>query len=166
VGVSFALFLRHLNRPHMPELGYAADDGMFRNVSRHDAVTHPEVLVVRVDAPLSFVGARAISDDLVERLRERDRTRFLVVDATAINAADFTGVEMLGQLVEDLDGVGVEVHLGGLRGPVRDVLERTDWFRRLVAAGRVRGTVVDSVRGLPVSSRPPGWLDAATTAGH
>lgn len=164
VGVSFALFLRHLNRPHMPELGYCAVEGMFRNVSRHEATTHPEVLVVRVDAPLSFVGARAISDDLAERLRGRDETRFLVIDATAINAADFTGVEMLGQLVEDLDGIGVQVHLGGLRGPVRDVLERTGWFRDLVAAGRVRGTVVESVRGLPVSSRPPGWLDETTTA--
>lgn len=164
VGVSFALFLRHLNRPHMPELGYCAAEGMFRNVSRHEATTHPEVLVVRVDAPLSFVGARAISDDLAERLRGRDETRFLVIDATAINAADFTGVEMLGQLVEDLDGIGVQVHLGGLRGPVRDVLERTGWFRDLVAAGRVRGTVVESVRGLPVSSRPPGWLDETTTA--
>ena len=163
VGVSFALFLRHLNRPHMPELGYADDQGMFRNVARHAAVTHPEVLVVRVDAPLSFVGARAISDDLVERLRDRPEVRFLVVDGTAINAADFTGVEMLGQLVEDLNETGVEVHLGGLRGPVRDVLQRTPWFRALEAAGRSQGTVVDSVRALSVSSRPPGWLDETTT---
>ena len=166
VGVSFALFLRHLNRPHMPELGYCPEEKMFRNVSRHPATTHPEVLVVRVDAPLSFVGARAISDDLAGRLRDREGTRFIVIDATAINAADFTGVEMLGQLVEDLDGTGVQVHLGGLRGPVRDVLERTEWFRALVAAGRVRGTVVESVRDLPVSSRPAGWLDETTRAGR
>ncbi|MGZ5405539.1 MAG: SulP family inorganic anion transporter, partial [Nocardioides sp.] len=164
VGVSFALFLRHMNRPHMPELGYSAEQGMFRNVARHDIATHPEVLVVRVDAPLSFVGARAISDDLVERLRARPGTRFLVIDATAINAADFTGVEMLGQLVEDLDESGVEVHLGGLRGPVRDVLQRTRWFRDLEASGRVRGTVVDSVRALRISSRPPGWLDETAPA--
>lgn len=164
VGVSFALFLRHLNRPHMPELGYAAEQGMFRNVARHDVITHPEVLVVRVDAPLSFVGARAISEDLVERLRARADVRFLVIDGTAINAADFTGVEMLGHLVEDLGESGVEVHFGGLRGPVRDVLQRTPWFRDLEATRRARGTVIDSVRALGVSSRPPGWLDETTTA--
>ncbi len=166
VGVSFTLFLRHLNKPHMPELGYAAESGVFRNVARHDVVTHPEVLVVRVDAPLSFVGARAISEDLAGQLRDRPGVRFLVIDATAINAADFTGVEMLGQLVEDLATSGVEVHLGGVRGPVRDVLQRTPWFRDLEAAERARGTVVDSVRALPVSSRPPGWLDEPTTAGR
>lgn len=164
--VSFALFLRHLNRPHIPELGYAADQGAFRNISRHEATTHPEVLVVRVDAPLSFVGARAISDDLAERLRGRPEVRFLVIDATAITAADFTGVEVLGRLVEDLGAIGVEVHVGGLRGPVRDVLDRTRWFGDLVAAGRVRGTVVDAVRGLSVSSRPPGWLDQSASAGR
>lgn len=166
VGVSFALFLRHLNRPHMPELGYSAEQGMFRNVARHAVVRHPEVLIVRVDAPLSFVGARAISEDIVEQLRDRGDVRFLVIDGTAINAADFTGVEMLGQLVDDLGQGGVEVHLGGLRGPVRDVLNRTAWFRDLEASGRVKGTVVDSVRGLGVSSCPAGWLDDPATAGR
>lgn len=164
VGVSFALFLRHLNRPHMPELGYCPAEGMFRNVERHETVTHPELLVVRIDAPLSFVGARAIADDLAEQLRGREGTRFLVVDATAVNAADFTGAEMLGQLIDDLDGIGVQTHLGGLRGPVRDVLERTEWFRELATSGRVRGTVLDSVRGLPLTDDPVGWLDETATA--
>ncbi len=169
VGVSFALFLRHLNRPHMPELGFAPGHGAFRNVERHHAVTHPEVLVVRIDAPLSFVGARAIADDLAERLRQRPGVRFLVLDATAVNAADFTGVEMLGELVTDLEEAGVEVWLGGLRGPVRDVLSRTEWFVTLEDAGRARATVVDAVRGLPLdtdavpSSWPTGQSDPATS---
>lgn len=159
VGVSFALFLRHFNRPHVPELGYAPGHDAFRNVARHHAVTHPEVLVVRIDAPLSFVGARAIADDLAERLRERPDVRHLVLDATAVNVADFTGTEMLGELMTDLSEAGVELWIGGLRGPVRDVLARTDWFPELEAAGRSRGTVVDVVRALPLESRdlPAGW---------
>jgi SulP family sulfate permease len=148
VSVNLALFLRHMNRPHMPELGYDAAQGVFRNVARQDVVTHPEALVVRIDAPLSFVGARAIADGLSERLRSRPRVRFLVLDATAVTAADFTGVEMLGELVEDLGQAGVELHLGGLRGPVRDVLERVAWFGDLRSAGRVHGTVVEAARAL------------------
>ncbi|MFC6285463.1 SulP family inorganic anion transporter [Nocardioides sp. GCM10027113] len=159
VGVSFALFLRHLNRPHMPELGFSPEQGVFRNVRRHDdVVTHPEVLVVRIDAPLSFVGARAIADDLAERLRERPGVRFLVLDATAITAADFTGVEMLGELVTDLGETGVELWLGGARGPVRDVLSRADWYAALEEQGRSRGTVVEVVRALPLDAgSPAGW---------
>lgn len=150
VGVSFALFVRHMNKPHIPELGFAPGHGAFRNVRRHHAVTHPEVLVVRIDAPLSFLGARAIADDLADRLRQRPRVRFLVLDATAVNAADFTGVEMLGELVRDLGDTGVEVWLGGMRGPVRDVLARAEWFLSLENSGRARGTVVDAIRALPV----------------
>jgi sulfate permease, SulP family len=162
VAVSFALFLRHLNRPHMPELGHDPSQGVFRNVQRHDVVRHPEVVVVRIDAPLSFVGARAIADDLMEKVEARPSARFLVLDATAINTADFTGVEMLGNLVEDLARVGVEVWLGGLRGPVRDVLARADWFRELEDAGRSRGTVVEAVADLPLTTgSPDGWLRAS-----
>lgn len=159
VGVSFALFLRHLNRPHMPELGYAPGHRAFRNVERHHAVTHPEVLVLRIDAPLSFVGARAIADDVAERLRERPQVRYLVLDATAVNAADFTGTEMLGELVTDLAEAGVELWLGGLRGPVRDVLTRTEWYLELERSGRIRGTVVDVARALPLEAAglPDSW---------
>jgi sulfate permease, SulP family len=160
--VSFALFLRHLNHPHMPELGHDPTQGVFRNVQRHDVVRHPEVVVVRVDAPLSFVGARAIADDLMAKVEGRPSARFLVLDATAINTADFTGVEMLGNLVEDLARAGVEVWLGGLRGPVRDVLARADWFRELEGAGRSRGTVVEAVSALPLTTASPdGWLRAS-----
>ncbi len=168
VGVSFALFLRHLNRPHMPELGYAPGHRAFRNVERHEAVTHPEVLVVRIDAPLSFVGARAIADDLAERLRVRPQVRHLVLDATAVNAADFTGTEMLGELVTDLGEAGIELWLGGLRGPVRDVLARTEWYSELADAGRVHETVVDVVRALPVDAQaqPSAWPGPAGHRGQ
>lgn len=162
VGVSFALFLRHLNRPHMPELGYAASKGVFRNVERHHVSTHPEVLVVRIDAPLSFVGARAIVDDLSQRVRNRPEVRHLVLDATAVTATDFTGVELLGELVSDLEQAGVELWIGGLRGPVRDVLARSDWYPGLEDAGRSRGTVVEVVRALPVdgAATPVEWPSA------
>jgi SulP family sulfate permease len=165
VGVSFALFLRHLNRPHMPELGYAASEEVFRNVARHDVITHPEVLVVRIDAPLSFVGARAVADDLADRLRARPGVRHLVLDATAVNAADFTGVEMLGELRRDLGEAGVDLWLGGLRGPVRDVLGRAAWFRELEGRGRNHGTVVGAVRALPLTAglAPAGWPSAGVS---
>jgi SulP family sulfate permease len=151
--VSFVLFLRHLNRPHMPELGYAADKGVFRNVDRHAVTTHPDLLVIRIDAPLSFVGARAISDEIGDQVQRRDAVRFLVIDASAVTDADYTGVEMLGELVDQLEASGVTLHLAALRGPVSDVLGRAAWFRDLCRAGRVHDTVVRAVEALPLDLR-------------
>jgi SulP family sulfate permease len=159
--VSFGLFLRHLSRPHMPELGYAPDKGVFRNVSRHQVRTHPELMVLRVDAPLSFVGARAISDEIGEHVEERPLLHHLVLDGSAMNSADFTGVEMLGELVDQLAHSGVGLHLAALRGPVSDVLGRAAWFRDLAARGHVHDTVVQAVESLPIA-----WDEATETDPH
>jgi SulP family sulfate permease len=157
LAVSLALFVRQFTRPHMPELGLVPGEGVFRNVRRHRTTTHPELLVVRVDAPLSFVGARQVTDHLAELVEQRRDVRHLVLDASAIGSIDFTGLEMLGELTDQLESAGVEVHLAEVRGPVHDVLERAPWFRRLEAAGRVHHNVNRAVEQLPVDlSRPSG----------
>lgn len=150
VAVSMVLFLRDYRHPHMPELGLVPGEGVFRNVQRHRAITDPRLLVVRVDAPLSFVGARQITDHLAGLVADRPQVDHLVLDASAVTAVDFTGLELLGRTAEQLDAAGVELHLAEVRGPVHDVLERADWFRRLEADGRVHQNVARAVAQLPV----------------
>jgi sulfate permease, SulP family len=153
--VSFGLFLRQYSKPHMPELGLVPGEGVFRNVRRHRTVTDPTLLVVRVDAPMSFVGARQITDHLAEVVEQRREVRHLVVDASAVTTIDFTGLELLGELAEQLHSAGVELHLAEVRGPVRDVLERAEWFRDLKAAGQVHENVARAVDLLPLDLTPP-----------
>lgn len=152
VGAAFsiAMFVREFSRPHMPELGLVPHEGVFRNVRRHRTITDPTLLVVRVDAPMSFVGAHQIADHLAELVQQRRDVRHLVVDASPISAMDFTGLELLGELTEQLESSGVEVHLAEVRGPVRDVLHRADWFCDLESAGRVHENVQRAVATLPV----------------
>ena len=69
---------------------------------------------------------------------------------SAVTAVDFTGLELLGRTAEQLDAAGVALHLAEVRGPVHDVLERADWFRRLEADGRVHHNVARAVAQLPV----------------
>jgi sulfate permease, SulP family len=158
VGAAFsiALFVRQFSRPHMPELGLVAEEGVFRNVRRHHTLTDPSLLVVRIDAPMSFVGARQIGDHLAELVEQRRDVRYLVIDAAPVSAIDVTGLEMLGDLAEQLEEAEVEVHLAELRGPVLDVLERAAWFRRLEDGGRVHTTVQHAVETLPVTLTPEG----------
>ena len=151
VGVSMVVFLRDYRQPHMPELGLVPGEGVFRNIRRHRTITHPRLLVVRVDAPLSFVGARQITDHLAGLVADRPQVDYLVLDASAVTAIDFTGLELLGRLAEQLDAAGVQLHLAEVRGPAHDVLERADWFRRLEAQGRVHHNVGRAVAQLPLT---------------
>jgi SulP family sulfate permease len=124
VAISLVLFLRHSARPHMPELGLKVDDGAYRNRTRHDVVVLPGLVVLRIDAPLSFTGARPIAERIAEVVRGRPDTTLVVIDCSAINTADFTGIEMLSTLRDELDASGVALHLAALRGPVWDILRR------------------------------------------
>lgn len=151
VALSFVLFLRHMARPHIAELGWKADDNAYRNVDRYDVQTDPRLLVLRVDAPLSFASARPIAARIEGLVRRRPDLQWLVFDGSAINTADYTGIDMLRTLTEDLAGLGIEVHLAAMRGPVRDVVGREPHFRAMEEQGRIHQTVALAVAGLPVS---------------
>jgi SulP family sulfate permease len=159
VAVSFTLFLRQLSRPHTAELGLVPDEQVFRNVRRHRVITDPSLLVFRVDAPLSFVAARQVIDTLAGLVEQRPRVLHVVLDASAVTDVDFTGLELLGELGDQLHAAGVDLHLAEVRGPVHDVLVRAEWFRRLEDAGRVHPNVSRAVAGLPVdlSRRRDSW---------
>jgi SulP family sulfate permease len=158
VAVSFTLFLRQLSRPHTAELGLVPHEQVFRNVRRHRVITDPTLLVFRVDAPLSFVAARQVIDTLAGLVEQRPQVRHVVLDASAVTDVDFTGLELLGELGDQLHSAGVDLHIAEVRGPVHDVLVRAEWFRRLEDRGRVHPNVAHAVARLPVrlSGRPDG----------
>ncbi|HQR27445.1 MAG TPA: SulP family inorganic anion transporter [Nocardioides sp.] len=152
--VSVVLLLRHTARPHIPELGRMPGQQVYRNVLRHEVLTSPDLVVLRIDAPLTFASARPIADRVTEVVGSRPAARWLVLDCSAITTADFTGVEMLQNLCTDLEQAGVVVHLAALRGPVRDILERNACFRATERAGRVHTTVAHAVDSLGVTLGP------------
>ena len=152
VAVSLALFLRPAVQPHLPELGQLPGQDVYRNVTRYDTLRRPDTLILRVDAPLSFVSARAVNDRISHLVRERAGVRYVIVDGSAMISADYTGIDSLLRLAADLDAAAVQVHLAALRGPVRDILDRHEGYRLLVEQGRVHSTVPLAVSALPSAS--------------
>ncbi len=69
--------------------------------------TVPGVRVVGLQAPLSFLNAYAFQQ-AIQALAEPG-IRLVVVEANAIVEIDYTGAEVLGDVVERLRGVGVDV---------------------------------------------------------
>lgn len=145
VATSVAIFLRQTTRVHLPELGLVPGTRLYRNVDRHTVITRPDVAVLRVDAPLYFANSRGVADEIAGLSRSRPDLGFVVVDCTGITAIDFTGSETLADLKRELEEAHVELHLAAIRGPVRDVLERTRVWHELTAAGRVHFGVADAM---------------------
>ncbi len=152
VAASLVLFLVRTTRPHFAVLGRlpgAAD--VYRNVRRFpEAVPPPGVLVLRVDAQFYFGNVTFLKDTL-RRLTVADATLHAVVlDASGMNQLDSSAEAALRDLEGELADRGVTLHLAEVKGPVRDVLQRSGLWQHL-GPGRIHWRVHDAV----LAATPP-----------
>ncbi len=137
VGVSLILVIYRSTRPHSAVLGRLPGTQIFRNVARYpEAETFPGLLVFRIDADLYFANVAVFAERV--RAAEADHGSGLdavVFDCRSISYIDSTGERVLREVVSDLKSRMVEVAFANVKGPVRDMLERSG-FRRFVGEAR------------------------------
>jgi len=138
IGVAFSLlvFVARSAYPHVAELGWLQDAGVFRNVRRFEhARRYRGVLLARPDASLYFANMAFLESWLDDAVRRRtgsagESVRAVVLDFSAVNDVDAVALEALERRLVEWDGAGVALHLAGVKGPVRDRLARSGFSRR------------------------------------
>ncbi|WP_412507953.1 SulP family inorganic anion transporter [Roseovarius sp. SYSU LYC5161] len=135
VVLSVALHLWRSSRPHVAEVGQVPDTQHFRNIRRHEVLTDPEVLILRIDESLWFANARFMEDYILERLSGDDAVRHVVLMCSAVNEIDLSALETLEALNTRLADHGIDLHLSEVKGPVMDRLKRSHLLDALT--GRV-----------------------------
>ncbi len=141
VAASVVLILYRISRPNMVELGHLPGTRTFRDLKRRpNAAPIDEVLVLRVDAPFSFVNAEALKDFVLEKAgletpkKNGGRPlRAVVIDGSSISDLDTTGTEALEAVHRSLEEAGIALHFAGLIGPVRETVARSGLRARLGA---------------------------------
>ena len=131
VAVSLLLYLWRTTRPHMAVVGQIAGSEHFRNVLRHEVVTSPRVLSLRVDESLYFANARTLEDRVAALVAERPALTDVVLMCPAVNLIDASALESLETIDERLRAAGLRLHLSEVKGPVMDRLERTEFLEHL-----------------------------------
>ncbi len=127
---SLGLLILKSTRPHVAVLGRLPNTRSYRNVDRFpEAMQQPGVLAIRLDAQVYFGNVNFLKESL--DAHERDGLRMVVIDASGINQIDASGEAALREIYEDYQQRGVELRLAHVKGPVRDVLERSGFSRRL-----------------------------------
>ncbi|MDH3301590.1 MAG: solute carrier family 26 protein [Acidimicrobiia bacterium] len=149
VVASMLVVFARMSKPHTAVLGHVPGTTTYRNVARFDDVEVIEgIRIIRIDAAVSFVNAdhvkKLMADHGAEALASPPSA--LVLDASGINDIDATGAETMGEIVEDLDRMGVRLHLSGVKGPVRDVLRRSRLWDHLV--DRIHASTHDAVAAI------------------
>lgn len=127
VVASMLHMLYKYSRPSVAELGIIPDTRLFKNLDRNpEAETIDGVLILRVDASFSFINADFFRDYILDKSRQRNKsTEFVLIDGTTINSLDTTAIEKLKSMISTLDNWDIELYIAGLKGPVRDVVNKS-----------------------------------------
>ncbi len=130
IGASVIVVLFRISRPNVAELGHVPGTRRFRDLDRFEqAVRLKDIMVLRVDASFSFANAEYFKDFILEKSeREGRNVEVVVVDGSSINDLDTTAIEALFSVIESLEEMGIELHITGLIGPVREVVRRSGLY--------------------------------------
>lgn len=162
LGVMLALGLavQRMMMPHVAVLGNV--ENVYRNVDRFEnAVTEPDVLVVRYDGAVNFANQAHFRSTLVGLVKDRPELRLVVLQADTISYMDASARATLRALLEEWRDGGIQLCLAGAIGPVRDALAADG----LLESGAVccQLTVEDAMTNYRnPGSVPPSHQDMAT----
>ena len=162
VGLSLALLLWRTSRPHAAIVGRVPNTEHFRNVDRHEVITDPRIVTIRVDESLTYLNARWLEEHVLEVVAERPEVRHLILMGSAINAIDASALESLEAINHRLADGGIKLHLSEVKGPVMDRLRRSHLLGDLT--GQIFLSQDDAFAAL-VSAADDEGLNRATTLG-
>jgi len=131
VALSILIHLYKTSRPHMAVVGRVPGTEHYRNVLRHEVITDPHILTVRVDESLYFANARYLEDRIYDMVAQRDDLHHVILMCPAVNEIDMSALESLEAINERLDALGVKFHLSEVKGPVMDRLRSTHFLEDL-----------------------------------
>lgn len=133
--VSIGVHLYKSSRPHVAIVGEVPGTEHFRNVLRHQVITHPRILSLRIDESLYFANTRYLEDLVYKEVSERPELEHVILMCSAVNEIDLSALESLEAVNSRLGELGLKLHLSEVKGPVMDALERSSFLQALT--GRI-----------------------------
>jgi len=146
VGLSILLHLYKSSKPHIAEVGQVPGTEHYRNVLRHDVITDPSIVTLRVDESLYFANARFLEDKIQNRVAGDKNIRHVILQCSAINEIDLSALESLEAINQRLHEMDVQLHLTEVKGPVMDRLKREHFLADMT--GRVFLSQFEAVKTL------------------
>lgn len=126
VALSLGMIIYQTTRPHMAALGKVPGTHFYRNLERFQQVEkRPDLLIVRFDAQLYFANLSYFQEQMEEWMDARgEDLQAVIINAESINNMDSSALHMLQELVQNIRASGRYLYLAGVKGPVRDMLQK------------------------------------------
>ncbi len=126
VGVTFVLLLIRVSQPEVSVLGQRVGTTDFVDVKRSpDAVTDPDVLIVRPNSGLFYANASKVSEAIASEIVRRERVPDMVVIDMAPSAQiDLGAITTLFEIREELESQEIRLRFANVYAYVAQAIER------------------------------------------
>ncbi|MCH8555511.1 MAG: solute carrier family 26 protein [Schleiferiaceae bacterium] len=123
--LSLIAVIYRASKPHMARLGKVEGTGIYRNIKRFNNAVEPDKqLIIRIDGPIYFANIEYIQNKIDAWVTEKGQLTGIVLDFEAIPHIDSSGAHALHDWIDNWHGRDIQVILCGMRGPVRDTLNK------------------------------------------
>jgi SulP family sulfate permease len=131
VGVSLGLYLYQTSKPHFAIVGQVGTSEHYRNIERHEVITHAEILSIRVDESLYFANASYLEEIVFDQISQKPLLSDVILMCPAVNIVDMSALDALNEINDRLRDLNIKLHLSEVKGPVMDTLQRSDFLEKL-----------------------------------
>jgi len=112
--LSLALYIYRTMRPKVVEVSMYKD-WEFRDHELFGLKTSKCISIVRVDGDLYFANASYFEDTILNLVAEKTKLKVIVFDFERMNNIDSSGLQMVENLVERLQDMGLKVYMADVR---------------------------------------------------
>lgn len=128
---TFILLLWRISRPHIAVIGQIEGTEHFRNIHRHDAITAPSIISIRIDESLSFLNIHSLNEFVIQEVSNNPSLQHVILNCSSVSSIDLSAVETLEDINIDLGKLGIQLHLSEVKGPVMDKLQHAVLLQQL-----------------------------------
>ncbi|MDT8859658.1 sulfate permease [Alkalihalobacillus sp. MEB130] len=133
IGALFTLVLlvKKSAEPSIVELGYVKKENTFRNIERYtEAVTSDEATIIRIDSNIHFANISVIEERVKSLLKERDKTKWLIIDMSGVNDVDTVSVDTLEAMIDYYQNQGITILFASMKWSIRDTVNKVNWDQK------------------------------------
>lgn len=131
VVASVGLHFHKSVQPHIAVLGAVPGTEHFRNVDRHNVITYPNIVSLRIDESLYFANANYLESCIYSLIASESELEHVILQCTSVNEIDLSALEALEAINYRLNELNLSLNLSEVKGPVMDALKRTDFLAHL-----------------------------------
>jgi SulP family sulfate permease len=136
IGVILSIMglLKNMYNPDVVVLGRIPGTEQFLDVKRHpesQVISH--TLIVRVDGSQIFLNTETVKNTILDLVDNKcEGTKLFVLDFEASSFIDYSALQMLEELNEELKRRGIKIRAANMHGPLRDTIRRSSLEEEIV----------------------------------